>query len=110
MADRQILAIVGATGAQGGGLARAALEDSERRFEVRALTRNADSDKARALAAQGAEVVVADLDDLASLEAAASPADTPYLYFVSRNDGSHVFAATLAEHNRAVARLRQAGR
>lgn len=39
---------------------------------------------------------------LASLAAAASPADVPYLYFVSRNDGSHVFASTLAEHNRNV--------
>ena len=39
---------------------------------------------------------------LASLQAAALPADVPYLYFVSRNDGSHVFAATLAEHNRNV--------
>jgi UPF0755 protein len=38
----------------------------------------------------------------ASLEAAASPADVPYLYFVSRNDGSHVFATTLDEHNRNV--------
>lgn len=37
-----------------------------------------------------------------SLEAALSPADVDYLYFVSRNDGSHVFAATLAEHNRNV--------
>ena len=35
----------------------------------------------------------------ASLEAAVSPADVPYLYFVSRNDGSHVFATTLKEHN-----------
>ncbi len=39
---------------------------------------------------------------LASLEAAAAPADVPYLYFVSRNDGTHVFASTLAEHNRNV--------
>ena len=39
---------------------------------------------------------------LASLEAAANPADVPYLYFVSRNDGSHAFAATLEEHNRNV--------
>jgi len=38
----------------------------------------------------------------ASLEAALAPADVPYIYFVSRNDGSHVFAATLAEHNRNV--------
>jgi UPF0755 protein len=35
----------------------------------------------------------------ASLEAALAPADEPYLYFVSRNDGSHVFAQTLDEHN-----------
>ena len=35
----------------------------------------------------------------ASIEAALAPADVPYLYFVSRNDGSHVFAETLAEHN-----------
>lgn len=39
---------------------------------------------------------------LASLLAAARPAEAPYLYFVSRNDGSHVFAKTLAEHNRNV--------
>ena len=38
----------------------------------------------------------------ASLAAAASPADVPYLYFVSRNDGSHVFSTTLDEHNRNV--------
>jgi UPF0755 protein len=41
---------------------------------------------------------------LASLQAAANPADVPYLYFVSRNDGSHAFAATLDEHNRNVHR------
>jgi len=39
---------------------------------------------------------------LASMKAAARPAEVPYLYFVSRNDGSHVFASTLAEHNRNV--------
>lgn len=39
---------------------------------------------------------------LASLLAAAAPADVPYIYFVSRNDGSHVFTRTLAEHNREV--------
>lgn len=39
---------------------------------------------------------------LASLHAAAAPATTPYLYFVARNDGSHVFATTIDEHNRNV--------
>ena len=38
----------------------------------------------------------------ASLAAALNPADAPFLYFVSKNDGSHVFATTLAEHNRNV--------
>ena len=38
----------------------------------------------------------------ASLDAAANPPDTPYLYFVSKNDGSHAFATTLDEHNRNV--------
>jgi len=38
----------------------------------------------------------------ASLEAAAHPADVPYIYFVSRGDGSHAFATTLDEHNRNV--------
>lgn len=40
----------------------------------------------------------------ASLEAAVRPADVPYLFFVSRNDGTHVFSSTLAEHTRNVAR------
>ncbi|MFV7783563.1 endolytic transglycosylase MltG [Shewanella marisflavi] len=38
----------------------------------------------------------------ASLMAAAQPADVDYLYFVSKNDGSHIFSKTLNEHNRAV--------
>jgi UPF0755 protein len=44
---------------------------------------------------------------LASLEAAANPAEAPYLYFVSRNDGTHAFAATLDEHNRNVERYQR---
>lgn len=40
----------------------------------------------------------------ASLEAAVRPADVPYLYFVSRNDGTHAFATTLEEHNANVAK------
>ncbi len=70
MSDRKIIAVTGATGAQGGGLARAILSDPEGGFALRAITRNPASDKAQALAAAGAEVVQADLDDRASLEAA----------------------------------------
>jgi uncharacterized protein YbjT (DUF2867 family) len=68
--DKKIIAVVGATGAQGGGLARAILADRTGQFQARALTRNVDSDKARALAAQGVEVVSADVDDPASLRRA----------------------------------------
>ena len=67
MADKKIIAVFGATGAQGGGLARAILADAGGSFAVRAVTRHADSGKAKALAAAGAEVVTADLDDEASL-------------------------------------------
>jgi UPF0755 protein len=44
---------------------------------------------------------------LAAIDAALAPTETPYLYFVSRNDGSHAFSVTLAEHNRAVARYQK---
>ena len=47
---------------------------------------------------------------LASLEAALHPADVPYVYFVSRNDGTHVFSSTLEEHNRNVTRWQRRGR
>jgi uncharacterized protein YbjT (DUF2867 family) len=78
MADRTIIAVTGATGAQGGGLVRALLADPHHRFAVRALTRNAGADKARALAQLGAEVVAADLDDEASLERAFAGAHGAY--------------------------------
>jgi uncharacterized protein YbjT (DUF2867 family) len=68
--QKKIIAVVGATGAQGGGLVRAILADRNGPFAVRAITRQTGSDKAKALAAAGAEVVAADLDDEASLERA----------------------------------------
>ena len=70
MSDKKIIAVLGATGAQGGGLARAILNDPEKTFSLRAVTRKPDSDKAKALKAAGAEVVAADLDDVESLKKA----------------------------------------
>jgi len=65
-----IIAVLGATGAQGGGLVRAILNDPDAEFTVRAITRDANSEKAKQLADLGAEVVVADADDLESLKRA----------------------------------------
>lgn len=70
MSDDKIIAVVGATGMQGGGLARAILGGAGSGFKLRALTRNPGADAAQALQAAGAEVVTADLDDEASLLAA----------------------------------------
>lgn len=70
MSEKKVIAVVGATGAQGGGLVRAILADPHSEFRVRAITRDIHSDKAKALASQGAEVVAADLHDSQSLLAA----------------------------------------
>jgi uncharacterized protein YbjT (DUF2867 family) len=67
---KKLIAVVGATGAQGGGLVQAICADRNGPFRARAITRNPDGERARALAALGAEVVAADLDDPASLERA----------------------------------------
>ena len=70
MTDKKIIAVVGATGAQGGGLVRAILADTNGPFRPRALTRDVNSPKAKSLAASGAEVVAADVDDPATLRRA----------------------------------------
>lgn len=70
MAEGKIIAVVGATGAQGGGLVRAILNDKNGGFTARAITRNMKSDKAKGVAALGAEVVTADLDSTESLRKA----------------------------------------
>ncbi|MGA2607830.1 MAG: NmrA/HSCARG family protein [Terriglobia bacterium] len=70
MAEKRIIAVVGATGAQGGGLVRAILSDPRGGFSARSLTRDVNSDKAKALAKLGAEVVAADVDDVESLKRA----------------------------------------
>ena len=68
MAEKKTIAVVGATGAQGGGLVRAILSDVNSGFTARALTRNVNSDKATELAKFGADVVAADLDEIESLK------------------------------------------
>lgn len=67
MTQKKIIAVIGATGAQGSGLVRAIMGDREGPFTARAITRDVRSDKARALAALGAEVVAGDVDDAGSL-------------------------------------------
>lgn len=67
MTQKKIIVVAGATGAQGGGLVRAILNDRNSEFTPRALTRDPGSDKAKALADMGAEVVQADLHDQAGL-------------------------------------------
>src|SRR5687767_864808 len=78
MADKKIIAVTGATGTQGGGLVRAILADPNSGFAVRAITREPNKDKAKALAAAGAEVVKADLDDVESLKKAFAGAHGVY--------------------------------
>ena len=70
MAEKRIIAVVGATGAQGGGLVCAILRDQRGGFSARALARDVNSDKAKALAKLGAVVVAADVDDVESLKRA----------------------------------------
>ena len=67
---KKIIAVVGATGAQGGGLVRAILSDKGGPFAARAITRDVNSAKAKELAKLGAEVVAADVDDVESLKKA----------------------------------------
>ncbi|MFC9324041.1 NmrA/HSCARG family protein [Kitasatospora sp. NPDC057015] len=79
MAEKKIITVFGATGSQGGGLVRAILADPDGEFAVRAVTRNPDSDRAKALERLGAEVVRADMDDADTLGPALAGAYGAYL-------------------------------
>jgi uncharacterized protein YbjT (DUF2867 family) len=70
MPEKRVIAVVGATGAQGGGLVRAILGDPAGGFGARAITRDPNKDAAKALSAAGAEVVRADIDDVESVKRA----------------------------------------
>jgi uncharacterized protein YbjT (DUF2867 family) len=85
--ERKLIAVVGATGAQGGGLVRAILADASGGFAVRALTRRPDSEAARELAALGAEVVEADITDQESVNRAF---DGAYGAFLVTNFWEHM--------------------
>jgi uncharacterized protein YbjT (DUF2867 family) len=78
VADKKIIAVMGATGSQGGGLVRAIQGDPGGGFVARAITRDVNSEKAQALKALGAEVVQGDIDDEASLKAAFAGAHGVY--------------------------------
>jgi uncharacterized protein YbjT (DUF2867 family) len=74
----KVIAVLGSTGTQGGGLARAILADKSGGFSLRAVTRDASKDKAQALKAEGAEVVEANMDDVESLKKAFAGAHGVY--------------------------------
>lgn len=101
MSDKKIIAVFGATGAQGGGLARAIAADPSGPFRARAITRKPDSEKAQALAALGIEVVAADTDAPESLDAALAGA---YGAFCVTNFWEHFSAARERVQGEAMAR------
>lgn len=70
MPEKKVIVVFGATGAQGGSLAHAILDDKDSEFSVRAITRNPDSDKAHELASKGAEIVAGDIDQPDSIRKA----------------------------------------
>ena len=78
MPQKKIIVVFGATGAQGGGLVNAILNDSSSEFAVRAVTRDPNSEKAKELVAKGAEVVAGDVDDIESMKAALAGAYGAY--------------------------------
>ena len=116
MTNEKLIAVVGATGSQGGGLVRAILDDPNHEFRVRALTRSATSEKARALADAGAQVVEADLDDGPSMRRAFEGADGAFVvtnYWAERTPEEEATrtraAMELAQADTAALAAKQAG-
>ncbi|MFE9356242.1 NmrA/HSCARG family protein [Streptomyces olivaceoviridis] len=105
MNEKKVIAVTGATGAQGGGTARAILADPESGFAVRAITRNPDSPAARELAELGAEVVRADFDDEPSVRKAFEGA---YGAFLVTNFWAHMSAAKEIEETQVLVRSAKA--
>ncbi len=105
MNEKKVIAVTGATGGQGGGVARAILADPDSGFAVRALTRNPDSRAARELAALGAEVVQADFYDELSVHKAFEGA---YGAFLVTNFWAHGSAAKETEEINVLVRAAKA--
>ncbi len=105
MSNQKIVAVIGATGSQGGGLARAILDDPSGEFALRAITRNPDSEAAKALAARGAEIVQADLDDESTMDKAFAGAYGAFVvtafweYFSAEKELQHARTAAEAARN-----------
>jgi uncharacterized protein YbjT (DUF2867 family) len=101
MSEKKIIAVLGATGAQGGGVVRAILNDPESEFVPRAVVRDMNSDKAQELKRMGAELIYGDVEDPESLKKAFSGAYGAYCvtfywaYFSPEKEKAH--AKALAE-------------
>src|SRR4029077_4817844 len=109
MTEKKIIA--GATGAQGGGLVRAIVADRAGPFTARALTRNADSGRARELASQGVEVIEADLDEETSLRKAFDGAYGAYVvtnFWAQRTPEQRAHTRAQMELDQAAAAARAA--
>ncbi|MDH6627706.1 uncharacterized protein YbjT (DUF2867 family) [Streptomyces sp. LBL] len=105
MSEQKVIAVAGATGGQGGGVARAILADPDSGFTVRALTRNPGAPAARELVALGAEVVQADFHDEASVHKAFAGA---YGAFLVTNFWAHGSAEKEIEEVHVLVRAAQA--
>jgi uncharacterized protein YbjT (DUF2867 family) len=109
VAERKIIAVVGATGAQGGGLVRAIQSDLSGGFAARAVTRNVNAEKAKELSKLGAEVVFANIDDEMSLEKAFQGAHGAYCvtfyweHFSPDRERAHAAAMAKAANRAGVA-------
>lgn len=101
MTAKKIITVFGATGQQGGGLARAVLADRDGAFRVRAVTRHPDGEPAAELKRLGAEVVRGDMDDPSSLGPAFAHA---YGAFLMTNFWEHLSAEREKAQAEALAR------
>jgi len=109
MASKKVIAVIGATGMQGGGLVRAIVNDTQCGFAVRALTRDVNSEQAKALAKLGAEVVAVDIGSEESLTRAFSGASGAFcvtFFWAHFNPERELAEATAMAHASKAAGLR----